>query len=489
MRRLPGKLLTLLAVAAFAAAPASPAWAKEEKEEKPQKESRDVKQGKAIHVQVTSAMGVYDDLELQEYVQRIGERLAAQTGRPDLEWKFTIVDTDDVNAFATTGGFVYLSRGFFPYIQNEAQLAAVIGHEIGHNVAEHSKKQQRKGMLTGLASAATAIFTGLPQLAEITNVAGSALIHGYGREAELEADALAAQYLAKAGYDPNAMIDVIRLMKAQDSFERERARLEKRDPRIYHGVFSTHPDNDTRLKQAVSIAGRVPATGDTSNAAGYEQAIEGVAVGSSRRQGMIRDNRFYHADLQFTLAFPRNWQIVNSPQQLLAIAPNKEHVMEMRTQAPPSDVTDPRAFVMRGLANRRLSKSEDLEINGLKAFTTVVRGDPSPYGQSTNVRYIVIYYDTLMWVFKCASRAGDESPSGDPLFLSTANTFRRMRASEFQLAEPYRLHLVQATEGATFEQLAKESPIKKYPEQELRLYNNAYPEGEPKPGDRIRIVE
>ena len=163
--------------------------------------------------------------------------------------------------------------------------------------------------------------------------------------------------------------------------------------------------------------------------------------------------------------------------------------MEMRTQAPPADVTNPRDFAMRGLSNRRLSDSRDLDINGLKAFTTVVRGDPSPYGQSTNVRYVVIYYNGLMWVFKGASRSGDMAPSGDAMFLSTASTFRRLRANEFELAEPYRLHAIKAAEGTTYEQLAKESPIKKYPEQELRLYNNAYPNGEPTPGQVVRVVE
>ena len=162
---------------------------------------------------------------------------------------------------------------------------------------------------------------------------------------------------------------------------------------------------------------------------------------------MVRENRFYHADFQLTMAFPKGWQIINEPQQILAIGPNKEHVMELRAQAPPSDVTDPRDFAMRGLANRRLDRPERLDINGLHAWTAIVRGDPSPFGQSTNVRYIIIYYSNLMWVFKGASRSGTAAPSGDPYFLSAAQTFRRMRSNEFQLAEPYRLHIVKAVDG------------------------------------------
>src|SRR6185295_15600368 len=163
--------------------------------------------------------------------------------------------------------------------------------------------------------------------------------------------------------------------------------------------------------------------------------------------------------MQFTMAFPQGWQIANQPDKILAISPQKDHVLEIRAQSPPADVTDPHDFAMRGLANRRLDHTETFETNGLKAWTGVVHGEPSPFGQATNVRYIVIYYGNQMWIFKGASRAGTVTPSGDPFFLSTANTFRRMRASEFALAEPYRLHVMRATEGTTMEKLAEESSI------------------------------
>ena len=488
MRPLTGKLACLAACLALGLAAGNPAIAAKEEAKK---ESKDVRTAKQMHVAFTQQMGVHQDIVLQDYVQRVGDKLAAVSEMPELEWHFTIVDTDDVNAFATMGGYVYISRGILPYFQNEAELAAVLGHEIGHITAEHLKKQQRKGMLSGIASAATAIFTGMPALADLTNMAGQAIISGYGREAELESDRLGASYLAKAGYDPEAMIRVISTLKAQDTFERERARLEGREPRLYHGVFASHPDNDTRLQQAVAAAGRAPPSAEagTSNREGYLQAIEGLPVGSSARQGMIRDNRFYHSDMQFTLAFPRGWQIVNEPDKILAVAPKKEHIMEIRTQAPPADLTDPRNFAMRGLANKRLSRAETLDVNGLKAWTAIVRGDPSPYGQATSVRYVVIYYANLMWVFKGASRSGLEAPAGDPFFLSTANTFRRMRANEFPLAEPHRLHIMRTVEGTTMEALAKDSSIPKYPLQQLRLINNLYPDGEPKPGDLVKTVK
>jgi len=146
-------LVRLAAFAAMTVIAGAPAFSAEEKAAKDSKEVRTAKQ---MHQMFTQQMGVHQDLELQEYVQRVGEKLAAVSERPELEWHFTIVDTDDVNAFATMGGYVYISRGILPYFENEADLAAVLGHEIGHISAGHLVKQQHKGMLSGLASAATA---------------------------------------------------------------------------------------------------------------------------------------------------------------------------------------------------------------------------------------------------------------------------------------------------------------------------------------------
>jgi len=175
MPKLPGKLLTFCAAALLAAGATSAIAAEKEKTKKP---SREVKTAQGLHVQITQQMGVHDDLELQEYVQRLGEKLAKTSERPELEWKFTIVDTDDVNAFATMGGYVYISRGILPYMQNEAELAAVLGHEIGHIAARHLQDRQKKSTIAGLASAATAIFTGMPALADLTNMAGAAIVSG-----------------------------------------------------------------------------------------------------------------------------------------------------------------------------------------------------------------------------------------------------------------------------------------------------------------------
>jgi predicted Zn-dependent protease len=453
-------------------------------------QEQEKKIGQQMHVQITQTMGVYDDVRLQEYVQQIGEKVAKQSHRPELDWKFTVIDTDDVNAFATPGGFVYISRGILPYLASEAELAAVLGHEVGHITARHSAQRQSQSTVAGVLGAAAAIFTGQPALGDLAGIAGQAVISGYGREQELEADRLGAEYLARTGYDPNAMIRVVRVLKEQELFERDRARAEGRNPRIYHGLFASHPDNDRRLQEAVAAAARVEgrATGSEENVEAYLRRIDGLAFGSSRRQGMVRDNRFYHGDFQFTMAFPQGWKVQNDPNQVLAVSPDRNSIMQLTAQAPPGGLTNPRDFTLRGLGNRRLDRSESLTINGLDAFTTIVRGDNSPFGPSSNVRYVVIYHNNLMWILRGASRAGAPAPEGDVLFTSAARTFRPLRSDEFRLAEPNRLRIVKAPENATIADLAARSPLTAYAVEQHRLFNGLYPSGEPKPGSLVKVV-
>jgi len=450
----------------------------------------EIKRAQQLHVQITQSQGVYPDPAVNDYVQQLGLKMAAVSDMPGLEWYFTVLDTNDINAFTTGGGYVYVSRGLMAYLDSEAELAAVLGHEIGHVTAKHQSRQQTQGTLANVASAAAMILTRQPALGDLTSVAGTAIVRGYGRDMELEADEIGARYLARAGYDPEAMIRVVATLKEQEQFEKDRARAEGREPRIYHGVFATHPDNDSRLKEVIAAAGvaKTTATGEAENRERYLHAINGLAFGSSRGQGMVRDNRFYHANFQFTMAFPQDWLVDNNANELVAVSPDKHNYLQLTAQGPPPGVTSPRDFARRALGDRRLDRAEELEINGLDAYTAIVRGDDSPYGKGANVRYVFISFNNLMWIIRGASRSDDPFPAGDVLFMSAAKTFRQLRSNEFRLAEPYRIRIVKVPDDTTMEYVASRSPLPKYSLEEHRLINGLYPDGEPTAGEYIKFI-
>ena len=446
--------------------------------------------GRQMNAEIVQTMGVYNNPEMQEYVNSVGQKLAKAGNRPNLEYTFTVLDTEDVNAFAIPGGFIYISRGILPYLSSEAELAAVLGHEIGHVTAHHASRQQTQGTLAGIAGIATAILTGQPALAQLTDVAGEAVVRGYGRDMELEADRLGAEYLARTGYDPQAMIRVITTLKDQERFEVVAAKQEGRKPHVYHGLFATHPDNDTRLKQAVQVTQAVSghATGKAQNEMDFLRRLEGVAWGTSGEQGVVRGSRMYHAAMGFTVAFPSGWAVENTRDHILAAPKSKDSMMMVQTAAIPPKLAEPRTFMLQGLlGGQALRDGQDLEINGLPAYTAVARNAQTPFGVKP-ARIVVVKYANLYFVFWGASRSSGQVPNGDRLFLSSAETFRRIRGDELGRAEPDRIHIIEAPEGATVESLAADTPLKRYPIEQLRLFNRLYPKGEPTPGQLIKVV-
>jgi predicted Zn-dependent protease len=455
-----------------------------------QSEAGEIKRAKEVHPMLLQQFGgAYEDQQVQAYVNEVGQRAAKASHRPELQYTFTVLDSEEINAFTTGGGYVYITRGIMNYLNSEAELTAVLGHEIGHVTARHPVRQQSKSTLAGIGAAAVGIFTGSGDLAGLANYAGAALISGYGRDQELEADRLGAEYLVKVGYAPEHMIDVVRLLKNQELFEIQRAREEKRQPHVYHGVFASHPDNDQRLSEVVKAAGKLETAVDNRDPEHdkYLKVVEGLPVGASRAQGVLKSNRFYHAHLGLTLAFPNGWNVENRADRLIALSPQKDSILQMQTQAPPPN-TGPREFLSRLLARSSAGQAEPIEVNGLQGYTTIVRAAPTEFG-IVPVRYVVIYYNNLAYIFAGASKGSSSTPAADPMFMSTIKTFRRLKQNEFALAEPYKIKTLRATENTRIADLAKTSPLKKYPAEQLRLLNDLYPDKEPKPGQLIKIVE
>ena len=452
-------------------------------------EGQEIELGRRMHPQILQEYGRFEDELLQAYVNEVGQRIASQSHRPELQYTFTVLDGDQVNAFALPGGYVYITRGIMAYLNSEAELAAVLGHEVGHITARHAVRQQTGAAAAGMGAAVLGILTGSGDIANMANMAGTALVRGYGRDMELEADRLGAEYLDRLGFDPAAMIDVVRLLKNQELFEIQIAREEGREPRVYHGVFSTHPDNDERLQQVVASASAAGSgQGRPDGRAVYLQKITGLPVGPSQAQGMVRSSRFYHADLGFTMAFPAGWKVDNQPSKVIGAPPGQDTYLQLSAMAVPQG-TSPRDFLARNLGNVSVSKAEPLKVNGLDGYTAVANSVPLPWGNRGPTRFAVIYYNNLAYVFVGASKLGTLFPANDPLFMSSISTFRRLRHNEFELGEPDRIRVILVPEGTRMADLARRSPIKRYPIERLRLINDLYPDKEPVAGQQLKIVD
>ena len=180
-------------------------------------EAQEVAIGRESDAQIRSEMGVYDDPQLQQYVEEIGFDLAAVSHRPALDWHFTIVDSPSVNAFALPGGYIYLTRGIMAYLSDEAELAGVLGHEIGHVTARHSVQAYSRatGASWGLMAAQIFVpamrspYYGAPGLGDAAGSGMGLLFLKFGRDDERQADRLGAEYAVASGRDPRGVGDML----------------------------------------------------------------------------------------------------------------------------------------------------------------------------------------------------------------------------------------------------------------------------------------
>ena len=452
----------------------------------------EVESSRKIYQQVIGAYGLYDDQAVQDYVNSVGQRVAKHSHLPDLEFHFTVLDDDSINAFTTGGGYVYVHRGLLSHLNSEAELASVLGHEIGHVTARHPARQQTRGVLATVLATGAAIATGSGAIADLANIGASAWINGYGRENEMEADRLGLEYSTKSGYRPEAMGEVFEMFRSGEKFERERARAEGREPNIYHGIFATHPSPDARSVQAAKLATQVtadPAGGWVENRDEYLHQIDGMPYGSSRAQGIVRDNRFYHADMGITVAFPRGWTVENLRDRIRAFTVAKDTIMQITIDKRP-DNKAPREFLMSQLSGQAISSSQAISSHGYDGFAVVTStGSPLDNGAGP-VRWIVLYKDKSAFIFAGASRAASGGrPEADGLFMSVAETMRALKPSEAPLAEPYRLKMLKATANTKLDEYASKVPVDKYQKEELQLLNGLYPNKPLAPGQLFKTVD
>jgi len=259
-----------------------------------------------------------EDSAAAQYVNQVGQRLATVADRPELFYHFYVVDDATINAFALPGGHIFIHRGLLNHLNNEAELAAVLGHEIGHVTARHAVRRYTQIQSYQMGMAITSIFVPIPQaIGNISKLLATSFISGFGREQELQADLLALKYAPKAGYDPHA---VIALLSTLQRLEHIRT-LEKKDAGEkspeYHGAFATHPETSQRIKQAAAQAERQHQDGFINHHR-MLAVLDGLVYGENPKQGAVIGQRFIHPDLKLQLKFPKAWLIHNSNNSLNA---------------------------------------------------------------------------------------------------------------------------------------------------------------------------
>ena len=439
---------------------------------------RDMSVGEEMHQKLLEQGASYDNPQLLAYVNDVGQRLVRASDEPNDKFTFTVIDSPDLNAFATPGGFIYVNRGLLAYLDSEAELAGVLAHEIGHVTANHSARQQTANVANKVVATTAYILTGSGELADASNMYGTELVRGYGREHELEADGLGAKYMYNAGYDPEALLAVIGVLKEQEQYQRVQAKATGKPAGSYHGLYATHPRNDQRLQTVIRTAGDLGSddtrVDDPEVPGEFRRHLEGLAWGPSV-QGERDESRFYHNKLGFTFEQPPGWEVTAGAKAIVARSPDGAASLTVTIRR--RDQASSPEQVLRGMATGALAEGAALDQAQLTGYTAVAAsGGPSRLG--------VIDFGSLTYLFD--GRATDFA-AADPQLLAAIQSFRPTYPKERQTGRGYVIHYIQVPRGATMASLAAGAGIPDA-EAQLRLLNGLYPRGEPRTGDWIKMI-
>lgn len=420
--------------------------------------AQEISIGRQQHPQIIKSFGgAYGSPELRRYVDSIGQLLARTVERRDFKYKFTVLNSGIVNAFALPGGYIYISRGLLTLAENEAEVASVLAHELGHITALHHGRRQGSKSIAGLliagaGIAASAAGVGGNQIGQLGNVVARSVLRGYSREHELESDRLALRYMSRAGYDPSAMVDFLRKMRDQSRLEAKR--LGKSPDKVdATNYLATHPAPIERVRKASVLAGEYRVARPMRARDIYLRKIDGLIYGDDRDQGLIRGRAFVHPILKFWFEVPDQFQLFNSPTQVRAVGPDGATIIFDRALKP-SD--GPVSYYMTNVWGRgtRLGGLETIYINGLESATATARVSTNDGPRDAR---LVAIRKNLHTIFRFAflTKPGQAEQWSKP-FRRTSHSFRLLTKSEASAIRPLRIRTLRVRRGDTVASLARD---------------------------------
>lgn len=423
-----------------------------------------------------------------DYVEDVGQGIAVQSGlatRPDA-FEVTLLNSSVNNAFAVPGGYVYVTRQLVGLMNNEAELAAVLGHEVGHVAARHSARRQAAAQRNQLGGLGIAILSSVllgdnplgNQIAQTAMQGSQLLTLKYSRNQEIEADNLGVQYLTGAGYDPRSMATLLQSLAAQNSLD---AQLQGRGNATIPSWASTHPDPASRVQNALAQAGN---GAGVTNRDTFMRRIDGLMYGDDPAQGVIEGNQFIHPELRLSFTAPQGFYMVNGTR---AVSINGDAGRSMLTTGPYNGNLEAyvrSVFAAIGGDQQRLepSSTQRTSVNGIP----VVFGGARVNNGQQQVDVTVFAYDFgngQAFHFQSITPAGQAGT-----FNSMYNSMRRISSAEAAQVVPRRIDIVTAGRSDTVQTLARRMAYSDAQEQRFRVLNGLFGDAQVIPGREFKIV-
>lgn len=420
--------------------------------------------------------GEYHDPAVRDYVRALGDDLVNHTELAGQKFTFTVLNSDIVNAFALPGGYVYVTRGLMALADNEAELAGVLSHEIGHVVARHGEKRMTNTLLAQIGIGLLGAAIDSAALNNLLQVGALAVLSGYSREQEFEADTLGVRYLARAGYDPEAMAGFLGKLKSESDLQ---AAIAGREPGSadQFNIMATHPRTADRVNRAIELARtsvRIPAR-PRLGVDDYMHAIDGLYYNGDPENGIVKGRQFSHPKLRFAFDVPPGFSIINSAEQVIAAAgDNTQIVFDLAER--PRGASMPQYVGDVWGQKLSLGKVESIVVNGLDAATGAARLDTNQGAR--DVRLVAMDFgDARVARFLFVTPPERTEPQSVEL-RRTTYSFRKLSPAEAEAIRPLRLRATRVRQGETVEGYARRMPFESHQVDRFQVLNGLQP-GQP----------
>ena len=453
----------------------------------------DKKTGAEAHPQILAEFGGAYTGPQADYVRRVGQRIAVQSGLSNTQSDFTVTTLNSSvnNAFAIPGGYIYVTRQLLGLMNDEAELASVLGHETGHVAARHSQRRQsaatRNSVLGALGQILTGVLLGADsQIGQILNqgISGAAQYFTlkFSRSQEYEADDLGVSYLARAGYDPKASSTMLASLAAQSALD---ARTRNQDGRSVPEWASTHPDPASRVTRAAQKAAATGSKSTLRNRDAFLNALDGVLYDDDPKQGVIDGQVFRHPELKLTFTVPDGFAMANGAQAVTVSGSGGQ--AQFTGAAYNGDINAYIAAAFNALTGGKggidYGQVQTTTINGIPA--AYARGRANTQSGQLDVTVFAYAFEAkTAYHFVLLAPAG----SGVGPFSAMVQSVRRMTASEVAAVKPRRIDVVTVKAGDTVASLSARMAYGTF-KTERFLTLNALPTGTAlRPGQRVKIV-
>ena len=434
--------------------------------------------GKALtrHIVLMQEAPPYDDQKLQAYVTKVGNRILAESEHAHLPYKFVIRDTEAVNAFVNGTPYVYVERGLLGLLNSEAELAAVMAHEIGHNVARHSSRLQSRNRRNVFLATLASIAAANSSVGNAIKTQSTVGLLEYKREAELEADSFAARYLFGAKYEPSQLVNALAQLRDNNIYAASTANRSL----PHHGLLTSHPRSDIRLREAIEDAGVFPPGEAFVGREEYREAIDGMIYGPNyTRRAPPGYRRYSNETLGITFLHPKTW--TRSVKGSKIVLKNAEGTAQFKISV--EKTVDKKQNSEDALKAKypNLVNPEKMQKDSARDLGTV--------GAIPGQRVALAKVARNTFHFQGIAKNNQVTPEQDAMFVGMIASFRRMTAKDKTAKYVTKISYERLKPGDTFSSLAKEIEADAVAaEIELRVINGYYPKGQAEPGTWIKML-